>query len=191
MPPTPTPPPPSTLHTLLSSLRSPIFHTAHNPTSARTGLKYLKRQLRGPAMVAYYPKFPSLATLNAQVPWNKFANWQGLDTKSIAAKKASGELVGSMTGQWVSQPLMGVEKVEAGWKEIGRKAGAGWLHDEKEEERLAEVAVRRAIGKGPPKKGEWGANQSHQRALGTWCARAMPCFHDIRALTDILPKVMC
>ena len=47
--------PPSRL-SLLTKLRCAIFQTSYNPTSARTGAKYLKRRLRGPSMVSYYPE---------------------------------------------------------------------------------------------------------------------------------------
>lgn len=77
MPPNPSPPTLTSVHTLLSSLRSGIFQTAHNPTAARTGAKYLRRRLVGPSAVRYYPRMPKLSTLNALVPWNEYGNWQG------------------------------------------------------------------------------------------------------------------
>ena len=40
----------------LAKARSSIFQTAYNPTSVRTGAKYLRERLRGPSMVNYYPK---------------------------------------------------------------------------------------------------------------------------------------
>ncbi|KAH7106187.1 mitochondrial ribosomal subunit S27-domain-containing protein [Auriculariales sp. MPI-PUGE-AT-0066] len=43
-------------------LRASIFQTAFNPTNARTGAKYLKRRLRGPSMLQYYPKAPPSVT---------------------------------------------------------------------------------------------------------------------------------
>ncbi|KDQ59804.1 hypothetical protein JAAARDRAFT_68375 [Jaapia argillacea MUCL 33604] len=39
----------------LTRLRSSIFQTAYNPSSIRTGAKYLRRRLRGPSMIKYYP----------------------------------------------------------------------------------------------------------------------------------------
>jgi small subunit ribosomal protein S33 len=50
----------------LTRLRSVVFQTSYNPTSQRTGAKYLKRRLRGPAMVDYYPQQLSIAALNTQ-----------------------------------------------------------------------------------------------------------------------------
>ncbi|EJU05850.1 hypothetical protein DACRYDRAFT_62542 [Dacryopinax primogenitus] len=40
----------------LARLRSTIFDTSYNPSSARTGAKYIRRRLLGPAMVRYYPQ---------------------------------------------------------------------------------------------------------------------------------------
>jgi small subunit ribosomal protein S33 len=50
----------------LTRLRSVVFQTSYNPTSQRTGAKYLKRRLRGPAMVDYYPQTLSISALNKQ-----------------------------------------------------------------------------------------------------------------------------
>ena len=50
----------------LTRLRSVVFQTSYNPTSTRTGAKYLKRRLRGPAMVDYYPQQLSISLLNKQ-----------------------------------------------------------------------------------------------------------------------------
>jgi len=46
---------PSRLAALLKA-RCTVFQTAYNPTSTRTGAKYLRARLRGPSMVNYYPK---------------------------------------------------------------------------------------------------------------------------------------
>ncbi|KAI0314897.1 mitochondrial ribosomal subunit S27-domain-containing protein, partial [Amylostereum chailletii] len=51
----------------LARLQSTIFQTAYNPTSMRTGAKYLRRRLQGPSMVNYYPKNLTIATLNRQL----------------------------------------------------------------------------------------------------------------------------
>lgn len=40
----------------LTKLRCSIFQTAYNPTSSRSGAKYLRARLRGPSMVKYYPQ---------------------------------------------------------------------------------------------------------------------------------------
>ncbi|KAF9479450.1 hypothetical protein BDN70DRAFT_806982 [Pholiota conissans] len=39
----------------LTKLRCSLFETSYNPQNLRTGAKYLRRRLRGPAMVGYYP----------------------------------------------------------------------------------------------------------------------------------------
>ncbi|CAD6570565.1 MAG: hypothetical protein CYPHOPRED_004001 [Cyphobasidiales sp. Tagirdzhanova-0007] len=53
----------------LLKLRTSIFQTSYNPTNTRTGSKYLKAALRGPAMVAYYPqRLPKISALNKLHP---------------------------------------------------------------------------------------------------------------------------
>ena len=48
----------------LTRLRCEIFQTAYNPTSVRTGAKYLRARLRGPSMISYYPKQLTVAHFN-------------------------------------------------------------------------------------------------------------------------------
>lgn len=52
----------------LARLRCNIFNTTFNPTSTRTGAKYLRARLRGPSMVGYYPEQLSMRHLNAMFP---------------------------------------------------------------------------------------------------------------------------
>jgi hypothetical protein len=52
----------------LTRLRSVVFQTSYNPTSQRTGAKYLKRRLRGPSMIEYYPNQLSFSALNKEFP---------------------------------------------------------------------------------------------------------------------------
>ncbi len=150
---------PSNLPTLLSSLRSPIFQTLHNPTSSRLGTKYLRHRMRGPSMVDYYPVVPSLNRLNNPKSYNIYANWQGLpqpnDLLSARDKERKGEeRVAGL--RWRARVLTGKDVTEGGFEEMERVKGAGWLWDEKEDGRVKKVARRRRIGKGPPKKGESG-----------------------------------
>lgn len=57
------------IHTLLHAVRSEVFLTTYNPTGQRLGNKYLKKSLKGAAMLQYYPKpLPRPRTLNHQVP---------------------------------------------------------------------------------------------------------------------------
>ncbi|CCM04570.1 uncharacterized protein FIBRA_06751 [Fibroporia radiculosa] len=48
----------------LTRLRCAIFQTSYNPTSVRTGAKYLRARLRGPSMVEYYPEEVTVAKFN-------------------------------------------------------------------------------------------------------------------------------
>ncbi|KAF5387018.1 hypothetical protein D9615_002047 [Tricholomella constricta] len=54
--------------TTLTRLRCSIFQTSYNPTSARTGAKYLRARLRGPSMVKYYPTVINIAQLARKYP---------------------------------------------------------------------------------------------------------------------------
>lgn len=52
----------------LSRLRCSIFQTSYNPTSIRTGAKYLRARLRGPSMVKYYPPVINLSRIARENP---------------------------------------------------------------------------------------------------------------------------
>ncbi|KZO92330.1 hypothetical protein CALVIDRAFT_530156 [Calocera viscosa TUFC12733] len=53
----------------LTKLQCALFETSYNPTSARTGAKYLRARLRGPAMVRYYPQRIPIQLVRA-VAWD-------------------------------------------------------------------------------------------------------------------------
>jgi len=48
----------------LTKLRCGIFQTTYNPQALRTGAKYLKQKLRGPAIVNYYPTKLNISLLS-------------------------------------------------------------------------------------------------------------------------------
>ncbi|TCD66415.1 hypothetical protein EIP91_001406 [Steccherinum ochraceum] len=52
----------------LKQLQCAIFQTSYNPTSVRTGAKYLRRRLRGPSMINYYPPTLSIAQIKKDIP---------------------------------------------------------------------------------------------------------------------------
>jgi small subunit ribosomal protein S33 len=52
----------------LTRLRCSIFQTSYNPTSVRTGAKYLKARLRGPSMISYYPQTLSISAIIKESP---------------------------------------------------------------------------------------------------------------------------
>ena len=58
---------PSRLAALVKT-RCTVFQTSYNPTSIRTGAKYLRARLRGPSMMNYYPPPFSLASIIRQFP---------------------------------------------------------------------------------------------------------------------------
>ncbi|KJA21551.1 hypothetical protein HYPSUDRAFT_140495 [Hypholoma sublateritium FD-334 SS-4] len=53
----------------LKQLRCSIFQTSYNPQSLRTGAKYLRRRLRGPSMVGYYPESFDIPQIMRQNKW--------------------------------------------------------------------------------------------------------------------------
>ncbi|KAF9239147.1 mitochondrial ribosomal subunit S27-domain-containing protein [Melanogaster broomeanus] len=80
--------------TALTRTRCAIFQTAYNPTSARTGAKYLRARLRGPSMVKYYPEdiklsMSKLARRHPELELVNFAEAQRL--RDVQAKKARGK----------------------------------------------------------------------------------------------------
>lgn len=77
---------------VINRLRCSIFQTSYNPTSVRTGAKYLRARLRGPSMVKYYPEVPSIAQLIREFPeigWENHAEQVRL--QDIADHKARGK----------------------------------------------------------------------------------------------------
>lgn len=149
---------PPNLHNLLSSLRSPIFNTISNPTSARMGTKYLRRRLRGPTVASYYPQltnpFPKLSLLNKNIPENPFAGWDGSKLPSVIKTKKGKVLYENIEWQNEGAMLRKDEVVERGFEEVARRKGLGWLEDPIEQKRIVRVARKKRFGKGPPKKGE-------------------------------------
>jgi small subunit ribosomal protein S33 len=59
----------------LTRTRCSIFQTAYNPTSTRTGAKYLRARLRGPSMVKYYPPEANIAQIVRQWPELEMRNY--------------------------------------------------------------------------------------------------------------------
>ncbi|KAI8974239.1 mitochondrial ribosomal subunit S27-domain-containing protein [Trametes punicea] len=60
----------------LTRLRCEIFQTAYNPTSVRTGAKYLRARLRGPSMIRYYPEQLTVAQFNRMSGDFKIRDWE-------------------------------------------------------------------------------------------------------------------
>lgn len=58
----------------LARLRCSIFQTSYNPTCIRTGAKYLRKRLRGPSMVRYYPQEINLSQIARQYPELELVN---------------------------------------------------------------------------------------------------------------------
>lgn len=52
----------------LTRIRCEIFQTAYNPKNLRTGAKYLRANLRGPAMAQYYPRTINLSQIAREYP---------------------------------------------------------------------------------------------------------------------------
>jgi len=155
---------------LLSKLRAPIFNTLPVTSNARTGTKYLRRRLRGPAVLNYvgHGMMPNIKTLNANTEHNKYFGWDGRARVDGKQYHLPSHLV-----------------VAEGWTEVERKPRpgppvpparreaeaaarpSGWLEDPNEYVRFEDVARKRKLGKGPPKKGESRLFGSLVRAVGT------------------------
>lgn len=58
---------PSRLYAL-TKLRCSVFQTTFNPLALRTGAKYLKQKLRGPAIINYYPTKLNISRLARAYP---------------------------------------------------------------------------------------------------------------------------
>ena len=82
------PPPPRLLNSL-ARLRCSIFNTSYNPTSTRTGAKYLRARLRGPSMVEYYPPRDemSIGALNRM-----YKGWNLVDVDEVRREISVREL---------------------------------------------------------------------------------------------------
>ncbi|EED77809.1 predicted protein [Postia placenta Mad-698-R] len=83
---------PSRLATL-TRLRCSIFQTSYNPTSIRTGAKYLRARLRGPSMVEYYPPEVSIAQFNRMSggDWRIVDPQEDMRLADVEAKKRRGK----------------------------------------------------------------------------------------------------
>ncbi|TFK23160.1 hypothetical protein FA15DRAFT_670770 [Coprinopsis marcescibilis] len=76
----------------LTRLRCSIFQTAYNPTGVRTGAKYLKAKLRGPAMAMYYPTRINLSSLIRQHPELEMVDEDEQERiEDVAARKKRGK----------------------------------------------------------------------------------------------------
>jgi hypothetical protein len=135
---------------LLSQLRAPIFNTLPVVSNARNGAKYLKRRLRGPSIINYAPQLsmPSIKFITSNKAMNPYAGWEGngLNSSYMLPKD-----------KLVPEGCVEIERsVKPGHNARDPNAArAPWLVNPREEERFADVARKRKLGKGPPKKGEW------------------------------------
>ncbi|KAI0344976.1 hypothetical protein BDW22DRAFT_983833 [Trametopsis cervina] len=77
----------------LNKLRCSIFQTSYNPTSMRTGAKYLRARLVGPSMVNYYPETLTVAQLRASTnyKWNLLDEAEVERLEDIEYRKARGK----------------------------------------------------------------------------------------------------
>ncbi|KAK9894179.1 hypothetical protein P389DRAFT_198266 [Cystobasidium minutum MCA 4210] len=76
----------------LFKLRSTIFGTQWKPTNERTGLKYLKAALRGPAMLKYYPpRVPKFSVLSQQLGFDLVDRLEEQRLVDVAARRKRGK----------------------------------------------------------------------------------------------------
>lgn len=78
----------------LTRLRCSIFQTSYNPTSIRTGAKYLRARLRGPTMVKYYPPVINISQIARKYPELELVDedeeqrWQDVEDRKKRGKGA-------------------------------------------------------------------------------------------------------
>jgi Mitochondrial ribosomal subunit S27 len=78
----------------LSRLRCSIFQTTYNPSSTRTGAKYLRARLCGPSMVKYYPPVINLSQISREFPQLELIDedeeqrWQDVEDRRKRGKGA-------------------------------------------------------------------------------------------------------
>ncbi|TFY76320.1 hypothetical protein EWM64_g7693 [Hericium alpestre] len=76
----------------LNRLRCSLFQTSYNPTSQRTGAKYLRRRLQGPSMMQYYPQEFTIAQANKIIPgWNLIDRLEEMRLDDVEQKKKRGK----------------------------------------------------------------------------------------------------
>lgn len=76
----------------LIQLRCRIFQTSYNPTSVRTGAKYLRRRLIGPSLLKYYPEELDVAAAIRQFKELKVLNEEEEQRlMDVADRKARGK----------------------------------------------------------------------------------------------------
>jgi small subunit ribosomal protein S33 len=114
--------PPSTILRSLAEVQAKVFQTTPprplgEPSSVRTGAKFLRKRLVGPSMLKYYPPTLSIKTVNS----------------------------------FLTAPGMPLHRKT--WQAPDGTKRRGLIHS-KELQRLEDVERKKAIGKGPPKKGE-------------------------------------
>ena len=78
--------------TELVRTRCTIFQTSYNPTSQRTGAKYLRARLRGPSMVKYYPQEINISQLAKKFPQLGLVNYAEVQRlKDVQDRKKRGK----------------------------------------------------------------------------------------------------
>ena len=158
----------------LEQIRHEIFQTTSNPQQQRTGAKYLRQRLVGPSMMQYYPPQISVSrilndpALIQQARRNLLANphipnaprpSNGIQIQTTAPPTTGG---GGSTGGVSNQTILTgentiIQRPSPAFE--GTATGAiqdDFLHLMKPHEiqRFIDVARRKAMGKGPPKKGK-------------------------------------
>jgi small subunit ribosomal protein S33 len=120
----------------LKQLQCAVFQTTYNPTSARTGAKYLRARLRGPAMVRYYPETLDITSMrkgraaNFMVDFAERQRLQDVEDKKARGKgtptkaKSSGTFFGLLWGERAKEPLLFFQRTVGARNANGR----AWLH---------------------------------------------------------------
>ena len=121
----------------LTRLRCEIFQTSYNPTSVRTGAKYLRARLRGPSMVQYYPEELTVARFNRMgggfkiQDWDEYERLADVEEKKRRGKGAPKKAKSAGACGRYSLPLAVVNKSlhYSGESADVQKAVEHWCHD--------------------------------------------------------------
>lgn len=161
----------------LEQFRHKIFQTTSNPQKLRTGAKYLRQRLVGPSMMQYYPPQISVGRIlndpaliqqarrnlqaNPHIP-NAPRPSNGIQIQTTAPPMTGGSS-GSAAAGGISQQmtLTGENTIIQRPSPAFEGTATGAIEDDflylmkpHEIQRFIDVARRKAMGKGPPKKGE-------------------------------------
>ncbi|CAO1627790.1 unnamed protein product [Jaminaea pallidilutea] len=150
----------------LLTLRSQIFSHApppppHAPGGQRTGSKILSRRLVGPSMLSYYPmtlQMQSMRKFLPERPQHMLPRKHQINNKKKAqaalANSSKSEEVGEGQDAALADSNSATASVEGDASDFWDGTEKDLLMTLNERQRQVDVAYKKRLGKGPPKKGQ-------------------------------------